>query len=580
MNERITRRNESLPPIFERLRRMTIYSEKDFKPPQQILQHSLELNKYRDNDPDAFVRETTILFSNFSRSNKTSDIDVNNLIATLFALRDNPDKTKYRFPDGIKQIEIGLLIDSLLGKNLDFIVGKKESSIILPAYLILRSLKENISLWSLPFLGRSKDIEQTIQLKNGLLGSIHTNHTRQVLEKRFQRSLGISEEKSIGTPEKPNRKLLAVPAGFRSNTLESVQNYPSTDPLSDFNLLKIRPNIKDSAILSDERIFMDLILQNGIISINENGQISISKKSLDKILDIMKDDEDMKAPYDRLKTILELKNSTSLLGSASLITQYSDDGRPDSASWFFAKHKDPQHVVRLIKAFDHTLFTSFKKIGNYESVGLDKAVEETGLFNFTQINRQLASELYKSYFGKPDPTNADLETFVKLPGIDSAIMSLRKLSLIRILNRTLIQINYDHAKLLEPYLIPSSEIAPNIDPQIMIDLAQGKFDSVSFQDLTQVDIIKQLAYYSIEKYLMDNKKGLNKNRTLRAKGDFEKREIRLFIPDDLEPGKLNIFDSTGLPLPINTVYDVDNNKLDLYFYDIYLGRVLVEVEKT
>lgn len=183
MSERVSFGNEKLSPVLERLRRKTIYEQRDFKSPYQILQRSIVLSRDRDRDPDSFLRETTVLFSSFSRTNKISDIDVNDLIATLFVLRDNPDKTKYRFPDSVKQGEISLLIDSLLGKNLDFLSGKKDSSIVLPAYLILRSLKENHSwwTWTRTFLRKKRDRLQTIELRNRLLDSNKKKYQNQKL---------------------------------------------------------------------------------------------------------------------------------------------------------------------------------------------------------------------------------------------------------------------------------------------------------------------------------------------------------------------------------------------------------------
>jgi len=572
--------NEKLSPVFERLRRRTIYSEKDFKTPQEILQRSLKLSKYRDNDPDAFVRETTMMFSNFSRSKKTEDIDVNDLIAALFALRDNPDKSKYRFPDSIKQIEIGLLIDSLLGKNLDFILGKKDSSIILPSYLILRSLKERDSYWTFPFYGKKSGRQQAVELKNGLLRCIHTKNARLALEKKFERSLTLEEIGSrvpfIELP--PKKDLLKMPRGFKPVTLETAINYPSADPFSDFNIKKIRPDIKDSSVLSDERIFFDLILKHGKISVDKNGQINFSEKSLRNILDGIVKDEDLKKLYDRLRPVLGSRKIISLLSPASLISKFSDDIRPDSASWFFID-KDPQHVIRLVHSFDRSLLNLFKKINNYESIGLEKVIGKTGEFNFSEINRQLVLDLYKNYTGKLDPSSQDLEIFMKLPGIDLTIMTLRKLSLTKVLQRTLTQIGYDHEKFLSPYLVPFSVIAADLNPQVMINLSKDGIDVEELINITQVDIIKELAYYSVEKYLIDNKKGLNKNRTMKAK-DLPKNKRILFVLDDLEPEKLNIFNTTGLPLPIRTAYDVENDKLDIYFFDIYLGRILIDVEKV
>lgn len=197
MNERISHRSDKLPPIIEKLRQKTLYSEKDFKTPQQILQRSIELSKFRDKDKDAYVREVTTLFSSFGRTGNTSDIDQNELIANLFVLRDNPDKTKYRFSDLVKQEEISLLIDSLLGKNNDFLSWKKDSSIILPGYLILRSLKENHSLWNLKFLINETVRQQTIDLRDGLLDSIHTKKSQQALKKMFKQSLDIDKKVSI-----------------------------------------------------------------------------------------------------------------------------------------------------------------------------------------------------------------------------------------------------------------------------------------------------------------------------------------------------------------------------------------------
>lgn len=578
MNERVSFGNEKLSPVLERLRRKTIYEQGDFKSPYQILQRSIALSRDRDRDPDSFLRETTTLFSSFSRTNKTSDINVNDLIATLFVLRDNPDKTKYRFPDSVKQGEISLLIDSLLGKNLDFLSGKKDSSIILPAYLILRSLKENHSWWTQSFLRKKKDRLQTIELKNRLLNSIHTKKSREMLERRFKQSLDIEEKDE--TIIKKEKKLLVLPR-LNLITLEGSLSFPFADQFSDFNIQKTRPEIKDSQKLSDERIFMDLILEHGSTSINENGKLNIDRKSLKKILEEIKNDDNLKVLYSQLKSILGSKNSVWSVNSAALITKFSDDIRPDSASWFFTKHKNPEHVTNLIQAFELTLSELFNGISSNKNIGLDKAIDKTGGFNFSQTNRQIAESLYKHYLGKSNPSIDELGIFIKLPGVDSTIMSLRKMSLIRSLERNLAQLNYDYEKFSSPYLQYSgADIGVDLVPhhEKMIDLAKGNFNVVGFKDLTQTDIIKQLAYFSVEKYLRDNNVVYTKNKRLRAK-DFTDDRV-LLVPNDLVPEKRNILNSTGLPLPIVTIYNVENNKLEVYLYDIYLGHIPVEVEKV
>lgn len=184
--------NERISPVLERLHNKTIYSEKDFKSPQKILHRSLELGKLRDRDQDLFVRETTMLFSKFSRTKNASDIDPNELIATLFVLRDNPDQSKYRIRDLVKQEEISIIIDCLLGKKLEYLSYDKKSSIILPTYLILRSLKENDSYWALRYTRIDTNTKQTINLKDQLLTSIFTKDSKKTLENQFKKSLDIS----------------------------------------------------------------------------------------------------------------------------------------------------------------------------------------------------------------------------------------------------------------------------------------------------------------------------------------------------------------------------------------------------
>jgi len=578
MNERVSHGDEKLSRVLERIRKKTIYSEKDFKSPYQILQRSIVLSRNRDRDPDSFLRETTILFSGFSRTGKTSDIDVNDLIATLFVLRDNPDKTKYRFPDLVKQEEISLLIESLLGKNLDFVSGKKKSSIILPAYLILRSLKENNSIWNFSFYYEKDACQQAVMLKNILLNSIHTKSASLALKKRFQQSLDI-EEKEVRTRTPEKKQILILPK-YSNVNLKGSLPYSSPDKFSDTYIQKIRSAQEDSDILSDERIFMDLIFKYGAMTIDKNGLISLEKKSLKSILEGMKNDNDLEKLFSSLKSILGSKNMVSLVSSASLITSYSDDTRPDSASWFFAEHKNPQHVAKLIGAFNDTLTSLFKNIEKGNNVELEKAVEKNSQFDFSKTNYQIASKLYKCYFGKSNPLNDKLVEFLKFPGVDSAIMSLRKLSLIRVLQKNLIEMNYDKEKFVNPYFIPSGDdVGEDLNSHYfkMIDLAEGKLDVVGLGDLTQVDIIKQLGYFTVEKYLQNNRKDLNGNNRIRAI-EYPNGRLVLLIPDGLMPEKRNIINPAGFPLPIETDFIVAKNKLEVYFNDVDLGDIPVEVE--
>lgn len=575
MHEVINRNDLRLRPVFERLRRRTIYSEKDFQSPLQILQRSNLLTRYRDDDPDAFIRETTTLFSNFSRTGDASDINASDLIATLFALRDNPDKIKYRFSDTLKLIEIEALIDSLLGKNLDFVSGKKESSIILPSYLILRSLKENNSLWTWSFMSHRNIHQQTIELRNALLESIHTKKTRAALEKKFQRGLGIDKKKEEPhlVEAKSKRRLLVMPRGFKPLSLEALYNFPFPDFFSDSSLNKLRSNVKDNEELSNQRIFINLVLDHGAISIDENGQMIFHLKPLRTILEGIKNDEDLGKLYVDLQSTIGLKKMPSFISSASVISMFSDDQRPDTGSWIFKKNKDPNHPLKLTQSFDQTLLGLFKRIKSNEDIGLSTVIESSGEFNFSQFNRQLTLELYRNYSSKPDPTEEELRNFARLPGIDLAIKSLRKLTLMRIMQKTIKKTGYH----TESIFIPGDI---DLDQQKLMDLTEGKINIIDFREVTQLEIIKGLAYYSVEKYLEDNKKDLNKRKHLRAQVNETQNKGKLLLPDDLDTEKINIFNSTEIPFPIITTFNIDNSILEVYLYDIYLGFISVDIEKS
>ena len=501
MSERVSFGNEKLSPVLERLRRKTIYEQRDFKSPYQILQRSIVLSRDRDRDPDSFLRETTVLFSSFSRTNKISDIDVNDLIATLFVLRDNPDKTKYRFPDSVKQGEISLLIDSLLGKNLDFLSGKKDSSIVLPAYLILRSLKENHSwwTWTRTFLRKKRDRLQTIELRNRLLDSIHTKKSREMLERRFKQSLDIEEKRFTEIPSPspkpkpeaqgerqtgliPKPPQMTIPEGFYSSKFNRIKKFID-------DKIEEPENSKDLNLIKNSIL---MLLKKGQVYISPNGEIVFNHKLLDQIKKAIGEDDILFS-----KLLIDNKD-TRHLTSLAIVSLLSG-----KTSWMLPA-KERSSLLPLTKSFEKSLKTVFSEKNILDGV---KGNIQRGLktSNYTQLDQDVLSILYRNFYQiDKQPNSNDLFNFVQVEGVAESFIALKKLIFLDILKDE-VRVNKKNRYLAESY----PNFSFNLNNQYKFFLDQLRENKIVLSDaykLTEKQIVELGCFFGLQNHLRSQKK--------------------------------------------------------------------------
>jgi hypothetical protein len=236
-----------LKGVIDLLRVKTLYSESDFKAPIDILSMARDLSKLNKDKTKRgeLVNKTNVLFSNLlfekkSNGDSFSNVDSNQLMATLFALSDKPNEN-----DSIifkeSQDEVNFVIKSLLTQNDDFIIGKKYSTFIQPIYLVMRALREEVKGKSADFLWidsvfshlsiaqRETIFQETYQLIDKLLSTISSPDIRNKLANKLLTSFNpklttiwksIKNEISIKPPTKNQQDITEYQ--FNTSNSESI----------------------------------------------------------------------------------------------------------------------------------------------------------------------------------------------------------------------------------------------------------------------------------------------------------------------------------------------------------------------
>lgn len=395
-----------------------IYEEKELSSPNKILEEIKRLKHLRYTDfQGLFLTEVRNMFVDRypldTTLKKKQDIDPNKLIALIFTLSP-PFDLENR--EEIAQYEISLLQETLKGERTDFLEGKKTSSFIIPAYLILRSLKEKDSYWlittfkNMPSSERKKLKENVQEILDKIIGFLPEEKRKEFLW-RFGIDLGwlYSEyhhkvefkKAQTDRPDSPKKKKERL-AGLSDDELE------------------IKPLAKneEKELLLTTRIF----IRNFYLS--DNGKIN----PLDRKKGLVK--KEIKSPEKIKGTNLRLEDSlfdrlTRILGENDIryfsllysISPFSLEGLTDEKikkiNGLFKKglemiFTDPSFCIDLEKALNN----------DYENLWL-----------FPNFNRSLALVLYKIAFPEKAEkiSEKDLNDFFKESGNANVIFALRKI---------------------------------------------------------------------------------------------------------------------------------------------------------
>lgn len=577
--------------VMERLHSRTLYAEKDFIYPSKIIERANYLSKIRYGNYDGFVSKTTNIFNLYSKTKDPKDIDPNNLMATLFALRDPfLDQTKYRFPDHIKQIEASKIIDSLLGKDTDFISGKKDSSIILPSYFFLRAIRESRPSWFFNIMNRLKPeqrqklISEINELKKKLLASINQLPEKKAVEELFNKTLRVNdiEVTTITVEEVPVERGILVVKKLDLSKLRARSHIDSRDQFTDRNLRKrLFSEEKRNRAAGD--LFLDLLK---VSSIDERGVFVIKKSAMDKLLtstvnDRMYDSiaKSTYEAYMRLSSIFGSKSAIDLSTAANLVMM--SDKNP-GFEWILAEKPEKniyKHVRKLTKSYASSMEDIFRdEKDDRKLVKIFKDAISEDEFNFSKLNKKLALMLYQKYFGTThQPKKEGLMDFIELPGVVETIFSLRKSFMIRLLKN---QYNGLKMKARDSYISASTPYSIDTQNNPIELLQKDNIEQADFQDWSEEKIIYHLAYFVVENYLQ-TEVGYFSNHSLKAEKKEDGGEV-VNIPDKLDWRSPQAINSTvrGLKIPIKTevVYYRDKPTLEIYFNDTKISFLHIDID--
>lgn len=577
--------------VMERLHSRTLYAEKDFIYPSKIVEKANYLSKIRYGNYDGFVSKTTNIFNLYSKTKDPKDIDPNNLMATLFALRDPfLDQTKYRFPDHIKQIEASKIIDSLLGKDTDFISGKKDSSIILSSYFFLRAIRENRPSWFFNIMSRlkpeqrSKLIGEINELRRKLLASINQPAEKRAVEELFNKTLRVNdiEVTVITVEEAPIERGILIVKKLDLSKLKVRSRIDSQDQFTDRNLKKRLPS-EEKVNRAAGDLFHDLLK---VSSVDERGVFVIKKSAMDKLLastvnDRMYDSmaKSTYEAYMRLSSIFGPKSAIDLSTAANLVMM--SDKNP-GYEWILAEKPEKnmyKHVRKLTKSYASSMEDMFRdEKDDKKLVKIFKDAISGDEFDFSKLNKKLTLMLYQKYFGTThQPKKESLMDFIELPGVVETVFSLRKSFMIKLLKN---QYEGLRMKSRDSYISISTPYSIDTLNNPIELLQKNNIEQADFQDWSEEKIIYHLAYFVVENYLQTQAEYFSNHSVKVEKKQGESDMVN--VPDKLDWRSPQAISSTvrGLKIPINTevVYNRDSPTLEIYFNDTKISFLHIDID--
>jgi|GEM_PF-5363163 len=577
--------------VMERLHSRTLYAEKDFIYPSKIIEKANYLSKIRYGNYDGFVSKTTNIFNLYSKTKNPEDINPNDLMATLFALRDPfLDQTKYRFPDHIKQIEASRIIDSLLGKDADFISGKKESSIILPSYFFLRAIRETRPSWFFNIMNklkpeqRQKLIGEINELKKKLLASINQPAEKRAVEELFNKTLRVNdiEETTITVELPPVERGVLVVKKLDLSKLRVKAHIDSQDQFTDRNLKKRLPS-EEKVNRAAGDLFLDLLKTS---SVDERGVFVIKKSEMDRLLASTVNDRMYDSiarttyeAYMRISGIFGPKSVIDLSAAANLVMM--SDKNP-GYEWILAEKPEKniyKHIRKLTKSYSSSMEDIFRdEKDDRKLVKIFKDAISGDEFNFSKLNKKLTLMLYQKYFGTThQPKKESLMDFIELPGVVETIFSLRKSFMIKLLKN-----QYEGLKMKkrDSYISVSTPYSLDTLNNPIELLQKDNIEQADFQEWSEEKIIYHLAYFVVENYLQ-TEAGYFSNHSVKAEKKEGEGEM-VNLPDKLDWRSPQAISSTvrGLKIPIKTevVYSQGRPILEIYFNDTKISFLHIDID--
>lgn len=180
--------------VLQRLRKEFTEEKKLIFDPKKALEEALRLKSlfWADRQGLFLTQARKIFVDDYPLDPKLKskkDIDLNSLAGLVLVL-SYPDFFLDEKHQKTTQYSLSLLQETLEGKNTDFLEGKKESSLITPLYVLLRSLEEKTSYWlisafkKMPYKERKK-IREKIEEIIERLSKIIPEEKRDIFLRKF-----------------------------------------------------------------------------------------------------------------------------------------------------------------------------------------------------------------------------------------------------------------------------------------------------------------------------------------------------------------------------------------------------------
>ncbi|MFA6081309.1 MAG: hypothetical protein WC741_02790 [Patescibacteria group bacterium] len=526
--------------LLERLQHQSLFSLKEFSSPLKIVEEANRLTRLRYVNHDGFLRETSDVFAGLSKNDDRNSVDPNKLTSIILTLQSPLDPSKWKPSNEILSYSTTRLQEALLGKNADFLTGKKESNFIIPAYLILRSLRERSSMWLTGTFLRLKKKQQekliieTDELKNKILSSINLPWVKEKVVELFNQTLDFNILKpEAEIIQKEEEKPL-------SNTVPASIYIKEFDRFADERLQPVNESAHETFS------FIDAVSRFVNVDFTR-GKINIPDRKIQKKI---KADPDYKIFYGIFSTDYDQ------LATASTISILSSENDLPNSSWTKSSEEKKGHhqkIRNITNAFgnafeeictDNNVFNNL--VDTYKKVISDEKVESFEGLNFGLLNQKLTALLYSHYpttNKKEDPDMINLADFLEVPGVKESLLALKKALLIKMtksgFSRSLKESNiYFENSDISTFMINHHDFLHQDGVSFYLkDLKKLRKDQLNIN----------LAYLNISEYIQHKKIGVKL---------VEEKEDRFLveIPDEMLPGFEEPISMNGYPvrLSLNT----------------------------
>lgn len=397
-----------LEKTINKLHTLSLFSKNDFSQPSEILKQSDYVVKLKlNNNISRYKTFVNDIFFEYTKTKDPEKIKYNDLLSVIFSYgKKSGSESDWR------QSEISDVIESLNGNNLDYVENKKNflrTKEVLPAYLLVRSLKEENSKWLGEILAKfSKQdkegiVNEVINLKKSLLESVHDPDAFVLLSSQLEKSLEVERvtNRSRITMTSKERDI-----GATEYKVKFIRNFCDS-------------RLKEELVRQDNDIF----IPSNFFEIDlESGTFIISDSNMEKINNETPD----------IKIFPEMLPNREDLGAFFALPILSTD-----IEYNYFVVPPTKNDLPVIGAFTKV----FKDMStNKEVFNRLSKIYKTSIGDNTDganVNQEFAIMLFKSVNGDTPYTIRQVINFLETPYCKKAVLSLKKLLALELVERDL-----------------------------------------------------------------------------------------------------------------------------------------------